>query len=162
MIVFLDADLRKAAYWAHIGIMTVSGQNCTTNSRILVHESVHDEFLGYFMERVRASPLGDPFDERTFQGPVISSTQRDRILKYIRIRQAEGTTLHAHGKLWSGRPGGRGYYIEPTVFTDVRDHMRPAARESRAGGLCIAVPKRVGRGGAGQRLHLRTGGCCVL
>lgn len=138
MIVFLDADLKKAAYWAHIGIISASGQKCTANSRILVHESIHDQFLEYFMARVHASPIGDPFDEHTFQGPVVSSAQRDRILEYVRIGQSEGATLYTGGKVWSGRPGGKVYYIEPTVFTDVRDDMTICREEIIGPVACVA------------------------
>lgn len=77
---FEDADLDKAAYWAHIGIMSNSGQVCTGNSRIFVHDSVYDRFVDAFLKCVKAAPVGDPFESGTFQGPVVTSRQYNQVL----------------------------------------------------------------------------------
>ncbi|KAI8685233.1 Aldedh domain-containing protein [Fusarium keratoplasticum] len=129
MLVFPDADLEKAAYWAHIGIMASSGQNCTANSRIFVHESVYDQFLDHFMTEIHSAKLGDPFDKDTFTGPVVNEAQRDRVLQYIDLGQKEGATLYTGGKLWANRPLGKGHSMEPTVFTNVTDDMRICREE---------------------------------
>lgn len=129
LVIFPDADLKKAVYWGHIGIMASSGQNCTANSRILVHEAVYDEFIKLFLAQIGSAKLGNPFDEDTFTGPVVDAVQRDRILGYIKIGQEEGATLLTGGRIWPDRPMGKGHYIEPTVFTDVTDDMRICREE---------------------------------
>ncbi|KAH8673207.1 aldehyde dehydrogenase domain-containing protein [Ilyonectria robusta] len=129
MIIFPDADLYKAAYWAHLGIMSDAGQNCTANSRILVHELVHDAFLKIFLQQIRSAPLGDPFSPHTFQGPLISKAQHDRVLDYIEIGLSEGASLATGGRTWNQRPNQKGYFVEPTLFTDVHDDMRICREE---------------------------------
>lgn len=129
MVIFPDADLYKAAYWAHLGIMPDAGQNCTANSRILVHELVHDSFLKIFIQQIRSAPLGDPFSPHTFQGPLISKEQHDRVLDYISIGLLEGASLATGGRTWNQRPNQKGYFVEPTLFTDVRGDMRICREE---------------------------------
>ncbi|KAJ5949102.1 aldehyde dehydrogenase-like protein [Penicillium verhagenii] len=109
LIVFEDADLEQAAKWAHIGIMYNQGQVCTSTSRILVHDSVK---------------VGDPFADETFQGPQVTKAQYDRVLSYIEAGKAEGATLAAGGEPYKNVGDGRGFYIAPTIFTNVTDNMR--------------------------------------
>lgn len=128
LIVFEDADLDLAAYWAHAGIMSNQGQVCSATSRILVQDGVYDEFLAKFREQVKKiSKVGDPFDEGTFQGPQVSRAQLDRVLDYAKIGEQEGARLELGGKPFvsdgSGGSGG-GYFVEPTVFTGVTPQMR--------------------------------------
>ncbi|KAH7011220.1 aldehyde dehydrogenase domain-containing protein [Ilyonectria destructans] len=123
IIVFEDADLSKAAYWAHIGIMSSSGQMCTANSRIFVQESVLEDFLGLFKTQVQAAPMGDPFVPETFQGPQVSRLQRDRVLEYIKSGVDQGATVAIGGKAWADPQSGKGFFIEPTIFVDVQDDM---------------------------------------
>jgi aldehyde dehydrogenase (NAD(P)+) len=120
-IVFEDANLAQAVKWAHLGIMSNSGQICTANSRILVHESVSTVFVEQFKEKVaKTSILGDPFDEKTFQGPQVSKEQYDRVLAYIQSGLDEGAELIMGGKpAGAATAGGKGYFIEPTVFGNV-------------------------------------------
>ncbi|KAJ4192455.1 mitochondrial aldehyde dehydrogenase [Fusarium falciforme] len=123
LVVFDDADLDKAAYWGHVGIMSNAGQVCTANSRIFVHEKVYDDFLRRFLEKAASAKVGDPFAADTFQGPQVSQAQRDRILQYIDIGKSEGGTLALGGKVHETAGNGRGYFVEPTVFTNVKDDM---------------------------------------
>ncbi|KAI8651732.1 Aldedh domain-containing protein [Fusarium keratoplasticum] len=123
LVVFDDADLDKAAYWGHVGIMSNAGQVCTANSRIFVHEKVYDDFLRRFLEKAASAKVGDPFAADTFQGPQVSQAQRDRILQYIEIGKSEGGTLALGGKVHETAGSGRGYFVEPTVFTNVKDDM---------------------------------------
>ncbi|KEY69238.1 hypothetical protein S7711_01693 [Stachybotrys chartarum IBT 7711] len=123
LIVFDDADLDKAVYWGHLGIMLNSGQVCTANSRILVHEKVYDRFLELFLEKSRSAKLGDPFAEDTFQGPQVNKLQQDRVLGYIEKAKSEGASLVLGGERWAQGSKGKGYFIEPTVFTNVQSHM---------------------------------------
>ncbi|GME48476.1 hypothetical protein GTA08_BOTSDO08116 [Neofusicoccum parvum] len=122
-LVFADADLEQAARWAHVGIMANQGQVCSATSRILVHEDAYDEFVARFREAVRTvSVVGDPFDERTFQGPQVSRQQYERVLRYVEVGRKEGATLLAGGEPVQGR-GGKGFFVSPTIFTDVREDM---------------------------------------
>jgi len=121
--VFDDADLDKAAYWGHVGIMSNAGQVCTANSRIFVHESIYNDFLRRFLEKAASAKVGDPFAADTFQGPQVSKAQRERILHYIELGKSEGATLALGGKVHETAGNGKGYFVEPTVFTDVNDDM---------------------------------------
>ncbi|KAI9371971.1 aldehyde dehydrogenase domain-containing protein [Aspergillus egyptiacus] len=125
LIVFSDADLEQAAKWAHIGIMYNQGQVCTATSRILVHESVHDEFVKLFREAVAStSKVGDPFSDETFQGPQVTKAQYERVLSYIESGKQEGATLVDGGCPYKNVKDGKGFFIAPTVFTNVTDNMR--------------------------------------
>lgn len=124
LIVFSDADLDLAVQWAHIGIMSNQGQICTATSRILVQSDVYDAFLAKFKAQVRnISKVGNPFDESTFQGPQVTKAQYDRIMSYIDVGKSEGARLVLGGKPAAG-DSKKGYFIEPTVFTDVSSKMR--------------------------------------
>ncbi|KAK7224775.1 hypothetical protein V2G26_012778 [Clonostachys chloroleuca] len=99
LIVFDDADLDLASYWAHAGIMSNQGQICTATSRILVQDGIYDQFLAKFLDQVRAiSKVGDPFDESTYQGPQITKAQQERIVEYVKIGQDEGARLELGAK----------------------------------------------------------------
>nr|WP_308162896.1 aldehyde dehydrogenase family protein [Nocardia alni] len=127
-LVFADADLDAAARLAaYQGPLTQSGQSCACASRILVHDSIYDGFLDKFVTAVRAVKIGDPFDPATTFGPVISATAADRILATIddTISTGAGTLLTGGTRL--GGDLAAGYFIEPTVFTDVDNHS-PVAR----------------------------------
>ncbi|KAI8393966.1 aldehyde dehydrogenase [Radiomyces spectabilis] len=120
-IVCADADLENAAVQAAGGIFNNHGQSCNAGSRIFVHESIHDKFLELFVKATQENfKVGDPFDEDTIQGPQINKSQFEKILNYIEIGKQEGAKLVYGGK----RLGNRGYYIEPTVFTNCHNNMR--------------------------------------
>ncbi|EXL39907.1 aldehyde dehydrogenase (NAD+) [Fusarium oxysporum f. sp. radicis-lycopersici 26381] len=123
LIVFEDADLEKAAYWGHIGIMSNAGQVCTANSRIFVHEKVYDDFMAHFLKLVNGAKIGNPFSQDTTQGPQVNRIQRDRVLRYIELGVSEGASLAAGGKVFGNSDEGKGFFIEPTVFTNVKDDM---------------------------------------
>ncbi|PNP50593.1 hypothetical protein THARTR1_08729 [Trichoderma harzianum] len=124
-IIFNDADLDNAIKWANFGIYYTSGQICCAGSRILVQEGIYDEFVKRFKERAQQNKLGNPFDEQTFQGPQVSQLQFDRIMGYIEAGKQGGATLALGG----GRYGDKGFFIEPTVFTDVTPEMKIAQEE---------------------------------
>lgn len=138
LLVFEDADIEQAAKWAHIGIMSNQGQICTATSRILVQESIYDKFVSKFHEVVKTtSKVGDPFAEDTFQGPQVTKAQYDRILSFVESGKSEGATL-ADG----GIPcplNGKGYFIAPTVFTNVKNSMK-IFREEVFGPFVVIVP----------------------
>ncbi|KAH6628978.1 aldehyde dehydrogenase domain-containing protein [Boeremia exigua] len=124
LIIFEDANLETAVKWGHYGIMANAGQICTANSRILVHESIYDTYVDMFKQKIQStSKLGDPFAEDTFQGPQVTKQQFDRILSYVEIGKQGGATLELGGKPWKDADG-KGFYIEPTIFTNVSKDMR--------------------------------------
>jgi aldehyde dehydrogenase (NAD+) len=132
-IIFADADLDAAIEGAYIGLFLNQGQCCCAGSRIFVEEKIHDEFVERITKKAQARKLGDPFDLETEQGAQISQEQLDRILGYIQSGQSQGAKLLTGGKRW----GERGYFIEPTVFTDVTDEMRIAQEEIFGPVMCI-------------------------
>lgn len=136
LIVFEDADLDLAATWSHGGIMSNQGQICTATSRLLVHEKVYDNFISKFKAAVdKLSVLGDPFEESTFQGPQVTRAQYERVLSYIKSGKDEGATV-----LMGGKPvpqKGKGFFIAPTVFTNVKTSMKIYREEIF--GPCVAI-----------------------
>ncbi|KAJ5945446.1 hypothetical protein N7516_005614 [Penicillium verrucosum] len=134
-IVFEDADIDNAISWANFGIFFNHGQCCCAGSRLLVQESIHDKFVARFKERAAQNKLGNPFEGDTFQGPQVSQLQFDRIMEYINHGKNEGATIALGGE----RHGTEGYFIQPTVFTDVTPEMKIAQEEIF--GPVIAVTK---------------------
>jgi acyl-CoA reductase-like NAD-dependent aldehyde dehydrogenase len=124
-IIFPDADLDAASAAAMSGVWGASGQVCTCGTRVLVHESVHDQVVETIVEQSRGLRLGGGFDPDVEMGPVVSAAQLERIQRYVRIGQDEGAELALGG----ARHGDRGYFHEPTVFTGVRNDMTIAQEE---------------------------------
>jgi len=119
LIVFDDADLDQASKWAQIGIMSNQGQICTATSRLLVHRSIHDKFIERFLDVItEVNIIGDPFDDATFQGPQVSKGHHERILGFIDRAKQSGAELVLGGSPVKVR--GKGYFIQPTVFTNVQ------------------------------------------
>ncbi|KFX87885.1 hypothetical protein V495_08224 [Pseudogymnoascus sp. VKM F-4514 (FW-929)] len=118
-IVFNDADIDNAISWVNFGIFFNHGQCCCAGSRIYVQEGIYDKFIARFKERAEANKVGDPFDVETFQGPQVSKLQFDRIMGYIDAGKKAGATVTTGG----GRHGDVGYFIQPTIFSDVTEDM---------------------------------------
>ncbi len=129
MIVFPDVDIDKAAQGCIKGMNLARsmGQSCQSNSRVFVHEKIYDRFIAALLERVARLKIGDPRDEATAIGPVNHKKHYDRILGFIESGKHEGARLAFGGK----RPSqlNKGYYVEPTIFTDVTMDMRIAKEE---------------------------------
>ncbi|KAH9815632.1 aldehyde dehydrogenase domain-containing protein [Melampsora americana] len=119
-IIFDDADLDQAVKWSGFGIFFNHGQCCCAGSRVFVHESVYDEFMTKFEEYAKSFQVGDPFSNKTFQGPLVSQLQFDRVMGYIQSGIEDGAKCIMGGK----RYGNEGYFIEPTIFTDVKPSMK--------------------------------------
>ncbi|KAF7717768.1 Aldehyde dehydrogenase [Penicillium ucsense] len=134
-IVFDDADIDNAISWSNFGIFFNHGQCCCAGSRLLVQEGIYDKFVERFKERAAKNQLGNPFAEDTFQGPQVSQLQFDRIMEYIKHGKNEGATVAVGGE----RHGTEGYFIQPTVFTDVKPDMKIAQEEIF--GPVIAITK---------------------
>lgn len=119
-VIFDDADLDQAVKWSGFGIFFNHGQCCCAGSRVFVHESVYDAFMVKFEEYAKSFKVGDPFSENTFQGPLVSQLQFDRVMGYIQSGIEDGANCIMGGK----RFGNEGYFIEPTIFTDVKPSMK--------------------------------------
>jgi acyl-CoA reductase-like NAD-dependent aldehyde dehydrogenase len=128
-IVLDDADLDLAADGALFGCLMNQGQACESGTRIIVADAVHDKFVERLIERIRTITIGDPLDPATDIGPVISAEARDRILRYIETGRAEGATLAYGGSTPAGPRFERGFWVGPTIFTDVRNDMTIAREE---------------------------------
>jgi aldehyde dehydrogenase (NAD+) len=124
-IVFADADMDQAIEGSHMGLFFNQGQVCCAGSRVFVEDKVYDQFVERSTDRANKRTVGDPFDSGTEQGPQVDQTQLDRVLGYIESGQHEGAKLNCGG----GRVGDRGYFVEPTVFSDVQDSMKIAREE---------------------------------
>ncbi|KEY66965.1 hypothetical protein S7711_05085 [Stachybotrys chartarum IBT 7711] len=119
-IVFDDADIEQAIHWVNFGIYYNHGQCCCAGTRIFVQEGIYDKFVAAFKQRSLENKVGDPFKEDTFQGPQVSQLQYDRIMGYIKAGKEEGATIEIGGE----RHGDKGYFIQPTVFSNVRSDMK--------------------------------------
>ncbi|WP_016835805.1 aldehyde dehydrogenase [Herbaspirillum lusitanum] len=128
-IVFADAKLDDAVKGAISGIFAATGQTCVAGSRLLVHESIHDEFVEKLVAYARKARMGDPKETATQVGPVTTGPQYLKILEYIDIAKKEGATCVLGGKAASRPECGDGQFVEPTIFTDVRNDMRIAQEE---------------------------------
>ncbi|KAJ4959275.1 hypothetical protein NE237_026386 [Protea cynaroides] len=125
LIIFNDADIDMAVDLALFGILFNKGEICVAGSRVYVQEGIYDEFVKKAAEKARTWVVGDPFDPRSQQGPQAFKKQFEKILSYIEHGKREGATL-----LTGGNPcGERGYYIEPTIFIDVKEDMKIAREE---------------------------------
>ncbi|KAL4639134.1 hypothetical protein ACB092_03G195900 [Castanea dentata] len=124
-IVCEDADVDKAVELAHFALFFNQGQCCCAGSRTFVHERVYDEFVEKAKARALNRSVGDPFRGGIEQGPQIDTDQFDKILKYINSGIESGATLETGGE----RFGNKGYYIKPTVFSNVKDDMLIAKDE---------------------------------
>jgi aldehyde dehydrogenase (NAD+) len=139
-IVFADADLDAAVKGATSAIFYNTGQACTAGSRLLVEESVHAEFVEKLVARAGSMTPGDPLDPKTRMGPLVSQEQLDRVLGYVAKGREEGARLALGGD----RPdfdGGRGYFLNPTIFDAVEPGMT-IAREEIFGPVLAVIPFR--------------------
>ncbi|KAI9307131.1 aldehyde dehydrogenase domain-containing protein [Cunninghamella echinulata] len=136
-IIFDDLDdqsLEQAVKYTYIGIFSNSGQICYGGSRVFVQDGIYDRFIEKFKSIIQNNSIGDPHNESTKQGPQISKTQMDRVLEYIESGKSEGALITAGGK----RYGDKGYFIEPTIFTNVTPDMRIMKEEIFGPVVCVA------------------------
>ena len=124
-IVFADADLDAAAAGAHFGLYFNQGQCCCAGSRLFVQEKVYDKVVDKITAMNKTRRVGDPLDPATEQGPQIDQAQFDKIMHYIDLGKKEGAQCVSGGN----RVGNRGYFIEPTLFGNVKDEMSIAKDE---------------------------------
>jgi len=124
-IVFADADMDQAIEGAHFALFFNQGQCCCAGSRLFVEAKAYDEFVEKSVARAKKRKVGDPFDPTSEQGPQVDDVQFEKVMSYIVAGKTEGASLVAGGN----RVGNRGFFIEPTVFADVKDDMKIAKEE---------------------------------
>ncbi|GAB3626891.1 carnitine dehydratase [Pandoraea terrae] len=128
-IVFDDANIDDAVNGAVAGIFAATGQTCIAGSRLLVQDGVYDEVVSRVVELAKTARMGDPMAKETQVGPITTKPQFEKVLSYIEIAQDEGATLVLGGKVAQRAECGNGWFIEPTIFTNVNNKMRIAQEE---------------------------------
>jgi 5-carboxymethyl-2-hydroxymuconic-semialdehyde dehydrogenase len=125
VVVFDDADLDRALDAVIFMIYSLNGERCTSSSRLLVQETIADEFHARLVDRINRIRVGHPLDPATEVGPLIHKTHFDKVTSYVGIGKADGATLAAGG----ARVGDSGWFFRPTLFTNARSDMRIAQEE---------------------------------
>ncbi|MCR5867555.1 5-carboxymethyl-2-hydroxymuconate semialdehyde dehydrogenase [Aquincola sp. J276] len=140
-VVFDDADMDRALDAAIFMIFSNNGERCTAGSRILVQKSVYAQFVDRFVERARRITVGDPMDEKTIVGPMISPAHLAKVRSYIELGTQEGATMLCGGLEAPELPAAmaRGNFVRPTVFADVHNRMR-IAQEEIFGPVACLIP----------------------
>jgi len=136
LIVFDDADLESAIGGAMLGNFYSTGQVCSNGTRVFVQKGIKDRFLTRLKERTEKIVIGDPMDEATQFGPMVSKAQLDKVFSYIEKGKAEGATLLTGGGI-PNSVSSAGNYIQPTVFADVTDDMTICREEIFGPVMCV-------------------------
>jgi acyl-CoA reductase-like NAD-dependent aldehyde dehydrogenase len=137
-VVFADADLERCVESSAFSVFGNCGQDCCARSRILVQRAIYEEFTARFSARTAALVVGQPLDEASEIGPLISAGQRQRSLDYVALGREEGAKLVSGGSQPGSIPGGeQGYFMQPAVLADVDNRMRVAREEIFGPVVCI-------------------------
>jgi aldehyde dehydrogenase (NAD+) len=128
-IVMPDADLNLALEGVLWGAFGTAGQRCTATSRLILHEAIHDEFLAMLIKRTERLRLGNGLDPTSEVGPVINQKQCDKILSYIQVGKNEGAKLETGGERYTDGACKNGFFMRPTIFSNVTPEMRIAREE---------------------------------
>ncbi len=134
-VVFADADIERCIESSVFAVFGNCGQDCCARSRLLVQRSIHEEFAARFARRTAALQVGQPLDEKTEVGPLISAGQRQRSLDYVALGQQEGAELITGGAVPAMSNGG--YFLQPVVLTHVDNKMRVAQEEIFGPVVCV-------------------------
>jgi aldehyde dehydrogenase (NAD+) len=124
-IVFADANIDEAVKWSHMGIFFNHGQTCCAGSRLFVQEEIYDTFVKKFEAMTAEMKIGDPSKAETSLGPLVDIIQFDRVMGYIQKGKEGGATCNMGGE----RHGEEGFFVKPTIFSDVTDDMVIAKEE---------------------------------
>jgi len=140
-VIFEDADMARALDAAIFMVFSLNGERCTAGSRILVQKSIYAAFVQKFVERAQRLAVGDPMDEKTLIGPMISPAHLAKVRSYIELGSREGATLLCGGLDAPHVPASmaRGNFVKPTVFSDVNNRMR-IAQEEIFGPVACLIP----------------------
>jgi betaine-aldehyde dehydrogenase len=128
-IIFADADFETAVDYALFGIYAGAGQVCSSGSRILVQESIYDKFVDRFVDRVKQIKVGPGYDPESEMGALVSAEHLESVLTYIEIGKQEGARIACGGNRIVKDGLDKGYFVEPTVFVDVKQDMRIVQEE---------------------------------
>jgi len=128
-IVFDDAEFDNAVKGVVSGIFAATGQTCVAGSRLLVQQSIHDQFVDRLLALASTAKMGNPMNADTQVGPITNVPQLEKVLKYIDIATSEGATAVLGGRRASAPECGDGWFVEPTIFRGVRNSMRIAQEE---------------------------------
>lgn len=128
-IIFADADFETAIDYALFGIYAGSGQVCSAGSRILVEENIYDKFVNSFVERAQQINVGPGDNPESEMGPLVSQEHMEKVLRYIEIGKDEGANVACGGRRIMEDGKGDGFFIEPTVFVNVKPDMRIVQEE---------------------------------
>lgn len=131
-IIFADCDIDAAIAQSHNGLYWNQGQVCASGSRLFVEDKVYDQVVEKMARRNKRYKVGDPLDPETEQGPQVDRTQFDKVMRYIQLGREQGAECVTGGNRW----GERGYFIEPTLFANVKDEMTIAKEEIFGPVLC--------------------------
>src|SRR5216683_6946740 len=134
-VVFADADLDRCIESSVFSVFGNCGQDCCARSRVLVQRSIYDEFVERFARRTASLQIGQPLNEKTEVGPLISAGQRQRSLDYVALGQQEGAELITGGAVPAMSNGG--YFLQPVVLTHVDNKMRVAQEEIFGPVVCV-------------------------
>ena len=137
VIILDDADVNTAVFSMLMFQFANSGQICAAPGRFYVHEKVYDEFLAKVTAAAKKMVVGDPNDEKTQMGPLVSAEHRDKVEGYIQSAIDEGAKLVLGGKRPTAPPMNKGYYVVPTIFTNVNQKMKIAREEIFGPVVCI-------------------------
>ena len=138
-IVFDDAEIDNAVKGAISGIFAATGQTCIAGSRLLVQQSIHDQFVEKLVAFARTAKMGNPMELDTQVGPVTNLPQFEKVLKYIDIAKSEGVQTALGGAKATRPECGDGWFVEPTIFTGVKNSMR-IAQEEVFGPVLAVIP----------------------
>ncbi len=128
-VVYADADVEKAARSSVLAVFGNCGQDCCARSRAFVEQSVYDQFVEAFIDQTKKTKIGDPLDDSTEIGPMVSMKQRETVLGYIDIGRNEGATVAYGGEILSDGEYAKGSYIRPAVLTNATNKMRTSQEE---------------------------------
>jgi acyl-CoA reductase-like NAD-dependent aldehyde dehydrogenase len=136
-VVFADADLERCIESSVFAVFGNCGQDCCARSRLLVQRPIFEEFVERFARRTAALHIGQPLDEETEVGPLISAGQRQRSLDYIALGKREGAQLVSGGSVSATSNGEAGYFLSPAILTSVDNKMRVAQEEIFGPVVCV-------------------------
>lgn len=128
-IVFPEADMERTVDGVLHAICFMQGECCVAGSRLLVSQEIHDEFVQRLVEKAKQLVIGDPSDPKTEIGPMIHQQHMEKVLNYIQVGIDEGAKLETGGSRYLEKPCDAGYFVEPTIFTDVDNSMTIARDE---------------------------------
>ncbi len=128
-IVFPDADFEKAVQMAKYAIFTNAGQMCWAGSRLFLHSDIYEKFLGELKRQTELLKIGPGLDEKTELGPLVSKDQQEHVMRYIKSGREDGAHLVTGGSVPEAPTLSNGYFLQPTIFTDVKPDMKIGCEE---------------------------------